>query len=135
MIRLLLPIALLGLLLLSGCDVPQPRSTPTRTAPEIGCFAPKLEGTDLEGHTHKLSDFHGKVVVVDFWATWCGPCRMMIPQEKALVERMKGRPFAFLAVSVDKTREPLAKFLENDPHGWPDIHDRDGTLSMEWRAE
>jgi len=135
MIRRLLPIALLGLLLLSGCVPPPPRSSPTRTAPEMGCFAPKLEGADLEGHKYKLSDYRGKVVVIDFWATWCGPCRRMIPQEKELVARMQGRPFVFLSVSVDESREALAKFLDNDPHPWPDIHDQDRMLSLEWRVD
>jgi thiol-disulfide isomerase/thioredoxin len=134
MIRRLVPIVLPGLLLVPGCVPVPPPSTPKRVAAEIGCIAPELEGTDLEGHKYKLSDYRGKVVVVDFWATWCPPCRRMIPQEKELVERMQGRPFAFLAVSEDESREALSKFLESDAHGWPVLHDQTKMLSLEWRV-
>lgn len=135
MIRRLLPFALLGVLLLAGCVPPPPPTSATRTAPEIGCFAPDLVETDVDGETIDLSKYRGKVVVLDFWFTTCPPCRSMIPKEKELVSRMQGRPFAFLAVSIDKRREMLTKFLEKDPHPWPDIHDARGKLSREWEVE
>src|SRR5262245_56058686 len=138
MFRRFAPIPLVGLLLVNGCSPPSPPppTTPKRTAPEIACFAPDLEGTDLEGKTHKLSDYRGKVVVVDFWGSWCGPCRMMIPQEKELVARMHGRPFAFVGVSADHSRDALRGFLEKDPHPWPDIYDGyGGPLARKWEID
>ncbi len=136
MLRRLIPISLLSLLSLSGCVPPPPPTTPTRTAPEIGCFAPDLGGTDTDGIKIRLADHHGKVIVVDFWASWCGPCKMMIPQEKELVARMQGRPFVFLAVSSDHSKDVLLKFLEKDPHPWPDIYDGDkGPLAGRWQID
>src|SRR5262249_11221811 len=60
---------------------------------EVGCIAPEIEAEDVDGRPMKLSGSRGKVVMISFWATWCGPCMGMVPQEKTLVERMKGRPF------------------------------------------
>src|SRR5262245_28873693 len=135
MIRFL-AIALLSPLLLSGCIPPAPPTSPTRIAPEVGCFAPELEGTDIEGEKIKLSNYRGKVVLVDFWATWCPPCRKMIPQEKELVARMQGRPFVFIGVSADHSRDALTRFLEREPMPWPHLYDGyGGPLARKWSAD
>jgi thiol-disulfide isomerase/thioredoxin/Flp pilus assembly protein TadD len=63
--------------------------------------APAFELQDLEGQSHKLSDYQGKVVVVDFWATWCGPCLSSFPGMKKLVEEYKNDPsVAFLFINT-----------------------------------
>jgi len=71
----------------------------------VGHAAPEIEGEDIDGKPMKLSDHLGKVIVVSFWATWCGPCMELVPHEKALVEKMKGRPFVLIGVSGDHDRE------------------------------
>ena len=58
--------------------------------PAVGNLAPELEGTDVNGRTVRLSDYRGQVVLVDFWATWCPPCRALIPYEKKLRRKYKG---------------------------------------------
>jgi thiol-disulfide isomerase/thioredoxin len=84
----------------------------------VGKSAPDVEGTDLDGKKVKLSSYRGKVVVLDFWATWCGPCVGMIPHERELVAKLKGKPFVFLSVSVDDKKEVLTGFLEKTPMPW-----------------
>jgi thiol-disulfide isomerase/thioredoxin len=80
--------------------------------------APATDGTDLAGKKVSLADHKGKVVVLDFWATWCGPCVGMIPHERKLVERYAGRPFAFVSVSADDKPEDVTEFLKETPMPW-----------------
>ena len=64
-------------------------------------LAPDIEGDDFDGTRFKLSDYRGKVVAVSFWASWCKPCRELIPHERAIVERFQGRNFVLLGVNID----------------------------------
>jgi thiol-disulfide isomerase/thioredoxin len=79
---------------------------------------PDVEGTDLDGKKVKLSSYRGKVVLFDFWATWCGPCKAMIPHERELAEKLKDKPFALLSVSVDDEKKELAEFLGTEKMPW-----------------
>lgn len=85
---------------------------------QVGMPAPAAESKNLKGDAVKLSDLKGKVVVLDIWATWCGPCRAMIPHERELVEKMKEKPFAFISVSADDAKEDLEKFIKDEPMPW-----------------
>jgi thiol-disulfide isomerase/thioredoxin len=84
----------------------------------IGCKTPQIEGEDIDGKPMKLSDFRGKVVLISFWATWCGPCMRLVPDEKALVEKMKGRPFVLLGVNGDENREQAKKISMKEGIPW-----------------
>jgi thiol-disulfide isomerase/thioredoxin len=79
---------------------------------QVGKVIPDLQSEDLDGKKVKLSDYRGKIVVLDIWATWCGPCKAMIPHEREMVEKLKGKPFVLLSVSCDEKKETLTKFLE-----------------------
>ena len=67
-----------------------------------GVSAPELAGVDVNGQPVRLSDCRGSVVIVEFWATWCGPCRQMVPSNKSLVQKMAGKRFKFLAVPLQR---------------------------------
>jgi thiol-disulfide isomerase/thioredoxin len=84
----------------------------------VGAKAPEVVSQDLDGKKVKLSDLKGKVVVLDIWATWCGPCRSMIPHTKTLVEKMKDKPFVFVSVSADQKKETLVDFLKTNSMPW-----------------
>ena len=90
----------------------------------VGNAVPEVEGTDLEGKKVKLSSLKGKVVLLDFWATWCGPCRAMIPHEREMVEKLKDKPFVLLSVSADEEKGDLAEFLSSEKMPW--LHWWDG---------
>lgn len=85
----------------------------------VGKLAPELEGEDLDGHKLKLGDFRGKTVVLTFWASWCAPCMRMLPQERALVERMKDKPFAMIGVNGDSDRVALKAVVKQERITWP----------------
>jgi peroxiredoxin len=89
----------------------------------VGKTVPDLEGTDADGKKYKLNNYRGKIVVIDFWATWCGYCVRMIPHEKDLLESMHGRPFALLGISVDEKKETLKNFLAENKIPWPSLWD------------
>jgi|GEM_PF-1345594 len=90
----------------------------------VGKPAPEIQGVDILGKPLKLSDYRGKVVALVFWGTWCGPCMREIPREKALVERMKGRPFVMLGVNTDTDSRAARKVMEAQGVTWPNWHDR-----------
>lgn len=120
----------LFVLILVGC---MQGTTPSSLHVEVGKPAPPIEGTDVDGRPVKLSEFRGKVVVVDFWATWCGPCRKLIPHEKALVKRMQGRPFVLLGVSNDDDLADLRNLVQKEQIAWPNIYDgRGGPITRTW---
>ena len=84
----------------------------------IGMPAPDLKSVDLDGKPVQLADLKGKVVVLDVWAVWCGPCKAMIPHQREMVKRLDGKPFTLVGISVDEKRETLAEFLKKEPMPW-----------------
>ncbi len=101
---------------------------------EFGCTVPEIEAEDIDGTPMKLSDFRGKVVVISFWATWCGPCMGMVPDEKALVERMKGRPFVLIGVNGDEDRAKAKEVSANQGINWRSFWGSgpNGPIPLKW---
>jgi thiol-disulfide isomerase/thioredoxin len=79
----------------------------------IGELAPKLTYEKLTGGVESLEDFRGRVVVLDFWASWCGPCRMALPMLEALARAFDGEGVVFVAVSVDESMEAARDFWQD----------------------
>ena len=98
--------------------------------------APETVGKDSKQRELRLSDFKGKVVVVDFWATWCPPCRKLIPNEKELAAAYKDKPFAILGVSGDDYDDKLLDFEKANGISWPSIRDgRFGAIHQTWEVD
>jgi thiol-disulfide isomerase/thioredoxin len=98
----------------------------------VGKPAPDTESTNLDGKTVKIPDYKGKVVVLDFWATWCGPCRGMIPHERELVKKNEGKPFVFISVSADAKKETLKDFLAKEEMPWVHWWSGTGGITEKW---
>jgi thiol-disulfide isomerase/thioredoxin len=79
------------------------------------CFA--------EGHSVSLSSFRGKYLLVDFWASWCGPCRAENPNVVKVHNEFKGKNFAILGVSLDKDKQPWLEAIQQDGLDWKQISD------------
>jgi serine/threonine protein kinase/peroxiredoxin/tetratricopeptide (TPR) repeat protein len=94
---------------------------------------PEIEGLDIEGKFFKLSDYRGKVVLLDFFGDWALPCRQMYPLERSLVEEYEGRPFVLLGVCSD-SQDVLQKLIEQGDvtwRCWPD-GSQDGPIAKAW---
>lgn len=85
---------------------------------KVGKIIPEVSAETLEGKKQTISDFRGKVVVVDVWTTWCGPCKAMIPHQREMVKKLQGRPFELLSVSCDEEKTALTEFLQKNEMGW-----------------
>jgi len=96
---------------------------------KIGQPIPDFDTTTVDGKPFKLSDLKGKVILLDFWATWCPPCILQLPHMKQLYERNKDKNFVLVGISADETAEDLKNFLENENMQWPQIFDGSDTTS------
>jgi peroxiredoxin len=84
----------------------------------IGKAAPEIEADDLDGVPFRLTQHRGKVVVLSFWATWCGPCMAMVPHERTLVKRFEGKPFALLGINGDLDRDAAKRAVGEHQINW-----------------
>jgi len=103
--------------------------------PWTGGATPELALADLAGKEHRLADYRGRVVLVNFWATWCEPCREEMPSIDKLRSSLDGKPFAVLAVNLAEPLSRIEKFAAAVPVGFPLLRDRDGTASKAWKAK
>jgi len=84
----------------------------------VGKPAPEIEGEDIDGKKFKLSDYRGKVVLVDFWGHWCGPCRAAYPHNRELVKRLEEKPFVLLGVNSDRDKETIKTAMAKEENTW-----------------
>ena len=100
--------------------------------PWSGGMAPLLALRDLEGRVHRLEDYRGKVVLINFWATWCDPCREEMPSMRQLRSTLKGFPFEVLAVNLAESESRIRGFMERVPMNFPVLLDRDSAAAKAW---
>jgi thiol-disulfide isomerase/thioredoxin len=87
---------------------------------KVGDVAPDFEITTLDDKPLRLSEYRGKYVLLDFWATWCLPCRAEIPHLKQTYEKFGGREnFELISLSVDSERDAAKKFVAEQGCPWP----------------
>jgi peroxiredoxin len=103
-------------------------------SPRTGYEAPEFALPDLQGTTHRLSDFRGRVVFLNLWATWCPPCRDEMPSMEALYRRFRDRDFAMLAVAQDESIPAVRAFVEEVGLTFPILLDPGATLSPRYGA-
>ncbi|MBT8327883.1 MAG: AhpC/TSA family protein [Bacteroidia bacterium] len=91
-----------------------------------GALAPEIEMMTPEGEMLALSSLRGKVVLIDFWASWCGPCRKENPHVKAIYEKYKDKGFEIYGVSFDKDRNQWLGAIQKDGLTWKHVSDLQG---------
>ena len=80
--------------------------------------APDFQVTDLKGEALSLEKYRGQVVLLDFWATWCGPCIAEMPKVKKTYEKYKDQNFQIIGISLDQSEEPLTAYIEKEGLAW-----------------
>ena len=103
--------------------------------PYAGGKTPGLVLKDLHGTTHDLADFRGKVVLVNFWATWCEPCRDEMPSMQELKRRLAGRPFEVLAVNLAESENKVGDFLRRYSLDFITVLDRNSAARRDWNVK
>ena len=111
-IAIVVVILLLGWLVLRWTSRRAPRAPGLRPAPDFAL-------ADLSGRQLHLSDYRGKVVLLDFWATWCEPCKEEIPQFIALQNKYSERGLQILGISMDDSEAPVRQFQERFKMNYP----------------
>lgn len=100
--------------------------------PWKGGKTPALALPDLEGHEHTLAEFKGKVVVVNFWATWCDPCRAEMPSMQKMADKFGADKLVVLGVNYQEGAPRIQRFLAQNPVQFTILMDRDGTVTKKW---
>ena len=94
-------------------------------------MTPPFTVTTLDGQHLSLDSLAGKVVLIDFWATWCGPCRAALPNLKYLAHKFQEQPFVIISISLDKDEKKWKEFVASNQMTWPQYRDGsfDGTIA------
>ena len=100
--------------------------------PWSGGATPALELADLDGRMRRLADYRGKVVLVNFWATWCEPCRDEMPSMQRLKRRFADKPFVVLAVNVGESEARIGEFLQKLPLDFTFLRDHSSAVMKGW---
>jgi len=96
----------------------------------VGTQFPDFQVKDLEGKPLSVSQFKGKVVLIDFWATWCGPCIQELPTVLKAYEKYHDKGFEIIGISLDKEQDKLTSFIKEKKMTWPQHFDGKG-----WQTE
>ncbi len=96
--------------------------------------APILQAQDMDGAPHTLASFRGKVVLLNFWASWCPPCLREMPSMERLRIKMAGRPLEIVALDSAETRDEVSAYLSRMPLGFPVLLDPDGSNTRRWKV-
>ena len=136
----ILRLVAVGLLFVAAVSDAQPtqlikRSDADRGVVQVGDEAPNFMLRDLTGNVRSLSQFRGKVVLLNFWATWCGPCRVEMPAMEQLYRTLPRGEFEILAVSTDSQGAAVTRpFQKQMGFTFPILHDSEYRVGLAYGA-
>jgi thiol-disulfide isomerase/thioredoxin len=120
-----------------GDDLQRSRAERYLERPELARarMAPNFRVTTLDGKTVSMDSLQGKVVLVDFWATWCGPCNQELPHVQEIAKQYAGRPLVVLSVSWDKDETKWKDFIGKHGMTWEQYRDADQSVTKLFNIE
>ena len=146
-VLILLMIVLLGLMASQACesipattisvDEPTTQLEPDNTVSfgvSVGEQAPDFTLVDLNDNPISLSDFRGKTVFLNFWATWCPPCRAEMPQMEALYQDYKDEDVVIIGLDIQETREEVSQYVQQGGYSWLFILDTSGKVATNYEV-
>lgn len=89
---------------------------------------------DLNDNMHSLADYQGNIVLVQFWATYCTPCRKEMPTMNKLIKKMQGKPFKIVTINMAEPRSAVEQFIQEVPVDFPVLMDTKGATIGEWKV-
>ena len=95
-------------------------------------MAPDFELSDTEGTLHRLSDYRGKTVIINFWTTWCPPCREEIPSMNRAWQSLQQEDVVILAINMGEDEDTIFIFTADYPADFPLLMDSDGAVIADW---
>ena len=119
-------------LLLVSAALSAPAGAAPALTPASGAAAPAFSLRDLDGRVHNLADYRGKVVLINFWATWCEPCRQEMPSIQRLRDRLGAKGLTVLAVNVDEPEARVRQFLKKTSLDLTVVMDPNKTAMRSW---
>jgi len=121
----------LALALAGVMGLPQSWSMGSRV-PTVGTPADEFRLTDLDGKAHSLSQYRGKVVLVNFWATWCKPCTTEMPAMQASFDKLRDKGFVVLAINELEDEVKVREHIKQYGHTFPVLMDRDNKVANQF---
>ena len=116
-VSVVMVVGLLGLLGMAG------------RPPLVGGPAPEITLKNLQGQEVRLSDLRGKIVLLNFWATWCKPCKEEMPAMQAVYDKLRGQGFVVLAVNELEDTDRVIEHIRTHGHTFPVVMDRDNRVA------
>ena len=129
--RLLLPVCALALWI-SASQALAEAAAPQTLPSFLGAPAPAFTLLDTEGKPHQLADYRGQVVVLNFWATWCPPCREEMPAMERLHKMVANESIAVVAINVGEDEDTIFLFTADYPVSFPLLMDQDGSVTQDY---
>ena len=122
-LKVILLIILTSMILITGCS-----------APEIGKSAPSFQLTDIAGNSVSLSDFQGRPVLLNFWATWCGPCLFEMPYIQEVYDEWAERGLVILAINIGESPSRVENFMHYFNFSFPVLMDMKKNVTAKYNV-
>jgi len=100
--------------------------------PAVGMQAEDFQLDDLDGKTQRLSQYRGKIVLVNFWATWCKPCKLEMPAMQASFDKLRDKGFVVLAINELEDDAKVREFIKQYGYTFPVLMDRDNKVANQF---